>query len=120
DEVSAGIFSFYSNISMVISIYISTIVVSYELPDLIESSTNETFDSKLKRFKKLLFRHSSLAFLVVLIAIYPVLLWQGKTSFAEHWPLIILLNIGTFLMNVSLVYHSYLYITHREIKLLEI
>src|SRR5690606_11598199 len=54
DEVSAGIFSFYSNISMVIGIYISTIVVSYELPDLIESSNNETFDAKLLRFKKLL------------------------------------------------------------------
>lgn len=120
DEVSAGIFSFYSNISMVIGIYISTIVVSYELPDLIESSTNNTFDAKLLRFKKLLIRHSALAFLVVLIAIYPVLLWQGKASFAQYWPLIILLNAGTFLMNVSLVYHSYLYIIHREKKLLQI
>ncbi len=120
DEVSAGIFSFYSNISMVIGIYISTIVVSYELPDLIESSISETFDTKLLRFKKLLIRHSALAFLVVLIAIYPVLLWQGKASFAHYWPLIILLNAATFLMNVSLVYHSYLYIMHREKKLLEI
>lgn len=120
DEVSAGIFSFYSNISMVIGIYISTIVVSYELPELIESSTNETFDAKLLRFKKLLLRHSALAFLVVLIAIYPVLVWQGKASFAQYWPLILLLNGGTFLMNVSLVYHSYLYIMHREKKLLQI
>lgn len=120
DEVSAGIFSFYSNISMVISIYISTIVVSYELPDLIESSTNATFDVKLLRFKKLLIRHSALAFLVILIAIYPVLIWQGKASFAKYWPLILLLNGATFLMNVSLVYHSYLYIMHREKKLLEI
>lgn len=119
-EVSAGIFSFYSNISMVIGIYISTIVVSYELPDLIESSTNESFDAKLLRFKKLLIRHSGLAFLVVLIAIYPVLQWQDKTSFAQYWPLILLLNGATFLMNASLVYHSYLYIMHREKKLLEI
>lgn len=120
EEVSAGIFSFYSNISMVIGIYISTIVVSYELPDLIESSRNNTFDAKLQRFKKLLIRHSSVAFFIVLIAIYPVLLWQGKASFAEYWPLIIFLNGGAFLMNVSLVYHSYLYIMHREKKLLEI
>ncbi|WP_417372119.1 lipopolysaccharide biosynthesis protein, partial [Gelidibacter japonicus] len=120
DEASAGIFSFYSNISMVIGIYISTVVVSYELPDLIESSTNHTFESKLLRFKNLLIRHSAVAFLAVIILIYPILLWQGKDSFAQYWPLIILLNAATFLMNVSLIYHSYLYIKHQEKKLLQI
>lgn len=120
DEASAGIFSFYSNISMVIGIYISTVVVSYELPDLIESSTNHTFESKLLRFKNLLIRHSAVAFLAVIILIYPILLWQGKGSFAQYWPLIILLNAATFLMNVSLIYHSYLYIKHQEKKLLQI
>lgn len=120
DEASAGIFSFYSNISMVIGIYISTVVVSYELPDLIESSTNLTFESKLLRFKNLLIRHSAVAFLAVIILIYPILLWQGKDSFAQYWPLIILLNAATFLMNVSLIYHSYLYIKHQEKKLLQI
>jgi len=120
DEASAGIFSFYSNISMVIGIYISTVVVSYELPDLIESSTNDTFDAKLLRFKNLLIRHSGFAFLAVIVLIYPILLWQGKASFAQFWPLIILLNAATFLMNVSLIYHSYLYIKHQEKKLLQI
>ncbi|WP_203295067.1 lipopolysaccharide biosynthesis protein [Luteirhabdus pelagi] len=119
-EASAGIFSFYSNISMVIGIYVSTIVVSYELPDLIESSTTTQFEGKLKRFKRLLVLHSGIAFAVVLIAIYPVLLWQNKPSFMEYWHLIVLLNIATFLMNISLLYHSYLYIKHREKKLLEI
>lgn len=120
DEAAAGVFSFYSNISMVIGIYISTVVVSYELPPLIESSTTDRFDEKLVQFKKLLIRHSAIAFIVVMIAIYPVLLWQGKESFIKEWPLIILLNGATYLMNVSLVYHSYLYIKHREKKLLEI
>jgi len=120
DEASAGIFSFYSNISMVIGIYISTIVVSYELPDLIENSTNDSFDAKLLRFKKLLIRHSAIAFLAVIVLIYPILLWQGKASFAQYWPLIILLNAATFLMNVSLLYHSYLYIKHKEKILLKI
>jgi O-antigen/teichoic acid export membrane protein len=120
DEASAGIFSFYSNISMVIGIYISTVVVSYELPDLIESSANDSFDAKLVRFKNLLIRHSAIAFLAVMILIYPILLWQGKPSFAQYWPLIILLNAATFLMNVSLLYHSYLYIKHQEKKLLQI
>lgn len=120
DETSAGIFSFYSNISMIIGIYVSTIVVSYELPDLIESSATDQFDLKLKRFKKLLIQHSSVAFAVVLITIYPVLIWQGKESFLAYWPLILILNVGTFLLNISLIYHAYLYIKHREKKLLEI
>lgn len=120
DEVSAGIFSFYSNISMIIGIYVSTIVVSYELPDLIESSITDQFDFKLKRFKKLLIQHSSIAMIVVLLAIYPVLIWQGKESFITFWPLILLLNAGMFLMNISLIYHAYLYIKHREKKILEI
>lgn len=120
DEVSAGIFSFYSNISMIIGIYVSTIVVSYELPDLIESSTTDQFDFKLKRFKRLLFQHSSIAMLAVMILLYPVLLWQGKESFISYWPLILLLNAGMFLMNISLIYHSYLYIKHKEKKILQI
>ena len=51
---------------------------------------------------------------------YPILLWQGKTEFIDYWPLMILLVFGAFLMNVSLIYHSYLYIMHQEKKLLQI
>jgi O-antigen/teichoic acid export membrane protein len=56
----------------------------------------------------------------VVIAIYPILVWQGKTEFMNYWPLMLILVFGAFLMNVSLIYHSYLYIMHREKKLLEI
>ncbi|MEX0997213.1 MAG: polysaccharide biosynthesis C-terminal domain-containing protein [Flavobacteriaceae bacterium] len=120
DTVSAGIFSFYSNFSMITGIYVSTIVVSYELPDLIESSTSENFKTKLMRFKKLLWQHSFIATLSVLLIIYPVLLWQGKSTFISYWPLILLLSLGMFFMNISLIYHSYLYIWHREMRLLKI
>lgn len=120
DESAAGIFSFYSNFAMVVTIYVSTIVVSYELPDLIECSTTENFNIKLKRYKKLLFLHASIASVAVLICIYPILLWQGKTEFIALWPLLLFLLAGAYLMNVSLLYHAYLYIKHREKKLLEI
>jgi len=119
-EAAAGIFSFYSNFAMVIGIYVSTIVISYELPDLIESSKNENWGSKLKNFKKLLLIHSLIASLAVIIFIYPILIWQGKPEFISYWPLIILFTFGMCLMNISLVYHSYLYILHKERKLLEI
>lgn len=120
DTVSAGIFSFYSNFSMIIGIYVSTIVVSYELPGLIESSTSGEFKSKLKRFKKLLWQHAAIASAVVLVMIYPVLKWQGKELFFNYWPLLLLLTAGMFFMNTSLIYHSYLYIMHREKTLLKI
>ncbi|WP_170152831.1 lipopolysaccharide biosynthesis protein [Ulvibacter antarcticus] len=119
-EAAAGIFSFYSNFAMVIGIYVSTIVVSYELPDLIESSTGDNFNSKLKNFKKLLIVHSLVASFAVLIFMYPILIWQGKPEFISYWPLIVLFTVGMCLMNISLVYHSYLYIKHKEKKLLEI
>jgi O-antigen/teichoic acid export membrane protein len=120
DEAAAGIFSFYSNFSMVMGIYVSTIVVSYELPALIESSTNHTFLEKLQRYKKLLMLHSVIAAGIVLACIYPILLWQDKTEFMVYWPLLVLLTLGMFLINISLLYHSYLYIKHKEKKLLEI
>jgi len=119
-ESAAGIFSFYSNFAMVIGIYVSTIVVSYELPELIESSNSENFTGKLKNFKKLLMLHSLVASITVIIFIFPVLMWQGKESFISYWPIIILFTFGMYLMNISLVYHSYLYIKHKEKKLLEI
>jgi O-antigen/teichoic acid export membrane protein len=101
-------------------IYVSTIVVSYELPALIESSTTPTFLEKLQRYKKHLMLHSIIAAGIVLACIYPILLWQDKTEFMVFWPLLILLTLGMFLMNISLLYHSYLYIKHQEKKLLEI
>jgi len=120
DESSAGIFSFYSNFSMIIGIYISTIVVSYELPDLIISSETEQFKIKLKSFKKQLIIHSLIASLVILVCMYPILIWQEKEVFFSYWPLIILLTLGAFLMNISLIYHYYLYINFKEKKILEI
>lgn len=120
DETATGIFSFYSNISMIIGLYINTIVISYELPDLIESSTTDVYQEKAKRFKKLLITHSLIAFVIVLLFTYPVLLWQEKSSFMEAWPLIILLGAGAYFMNVSLSYHSFLYIEHQEVRLLRI
>lgn len=119
-EAPAGIFSFYSNFAMLVSIYVSTLVVSYEIPGLIESSLAPDFKQKLARYKKLLFSHSLIASVVSMLVVYPVLLWQGKESFASFWPLAILLTFGMFLMNISLGYHAYLYIKHRERKILEI
>jgi len=120
DKAAAGVFSFYSNFSMIMGIYVSTIVVSYELPALIENSTTQVFFVKLKRYKKLLMLHSIIAGGIVLICIYPILIWQDKVEFMIYWPLLLILTLGMFLINISLLYHSYLYIKHKEKKLLKI
>ncbi len=119
-EAAAGIFSFYANFAMLVTLYVSTIVVSYEMPALIESSTTEKFSGKMQQYKKMLYSHTAFASVVSVLAIYPVLLWQGKESFEERWPLAILLTFGMFLMNISLIYHAYLYIRHREWVILKI
>ena len=51
-EVLAGVFLFYSNISILITVYINTIVISFELPELIKSVNSHNINNLLKKFNK--------------------------------------------------------------------
>ena len=52
-EVLAGVFLFYSNISILITVYINTIVISFELPELIKSVNSITLIISSKNLKNL-------------------------------------------------------------------
>ena len=118
-EKLAGIFLFYSNISILITLYINTIVISFELPELIKSVKTPKIDSLLYKFKKSLLLHIFISSIFILIVIKPILIWQNKEEFSQFFPLILFFIVGVGLMNFSLLYHFKLYIYHKDKPLLK-
>jgi len=118
-EELAGIFLFYSNISILITVYINTIVISFELPELIKSANLPDVNKLLKKFKKSLLIHTLISSLFIFLIIKPLLMWQNKVEFEKYLPLIYFLIIGVGLMNYSLLYHFKLYIYHKDKALLK-
>lgn len=118
-EELAGIFLFYSNISILITVYINTIVISFELPELIKSANLPDVNKLLKKFKKSLLIHTLISSLFIFLIIKPLLMWQDKVEFEKYLPLIYFLIIGVGLMNYSLLYHFKLYIYHKDKALLK-
>ncbi|KGL62085.1 lipopolysaccharide biosynthesis protein [Polaribacter sp. Hel1_85] len=118
-EEVAGVFLFYSNISILITVYINTIVISFELPELITSVNSPNITNLLKKFKKSLLVHTIISSFFILLIIKPLLIWQDKAEFEDYLPLMYFLIIGVGLMNYSLLYHFKLYIYHKDKALLK-
>ncbi len=118
-EQMAGIFLFYSNVSMLITVYVNTIVISFELPALIASTNSPAIFNLLKKFKKSLITHVIISSVFILLIIKPLLIWQNKIEFGAYAPLILFMLIGVGLMNYSLIYHFKLYIFHKDKSLLK-
>jgi len=118
-EELAGVFLFYSNISILITVYINTIVISFELPELIKSVNSHNINNLLKKFKKSLLIHIVISSVFIFLIIKPLLLWQDKVEFEKYLPLIYFFIVGVGLMNYSLLYHFKLYIYHKDKALLK-
>ena len=118
-EKIAGVFLFYSNISILITVYINTIVISFELPELIKLADSQEIHKLLRKFKKSLLVHTLISSLFIFIIIKPLLMWQNKVEFETYLPLIYFLILGVGLMNYSLMYHFKLYIYHKDKALLK-
>ncbi len=116
----AGIFTFYSSISILITVYINTMVLSYELPLLISFAKTDKIFGLLKKFKKSIFIQLCVASLLLLIIIKPLLIWQNKPIFESYLPLIFFMITGVGLMNYSLIYHFKLYIFHKDLSIFKI
>lgn len=118
-EELAGVFLFYSNISILITVYINTIVISFELPELIKSIKSPNIHKLLRKFKKSLLIHVAISSVFIFLIIKPLLMWQDKVEFEKYLPLIYFFIIGVGLMNYSLLYHFKLYIYHKDKALLK-
>ena len=117
---AAGIFTFYAQIASLIAIYINTIVISFELPLLIEASKKKHVEKVYVKFKKSLKTHVIVVIVAIVILIKPILIWQNKESFDEYLPILTFLILGVALMNYSLAEHAKLYIYNRDKKILRI
>jgi len=118
-EAISGIFLFYSNISILITVYINTIVISFELPELIASAQLPKINGLMKKLKKSLLIHTIISIVFILLIIKPLLIWQNKVEFENYLPIIYFMVIGVGLMNYSLLYHFKLYIFHKDKALLK-
>lgn len=116
----AGIFTFYSNISILITVYINTMVISFDLPELIEFSKTNKIKSLLQKFKKSLLLQTVISSIFLLFIIKPLLIWQDKIKFENYLPLIFFMIVAVGLMNYSLYYHFKLYIFHKDKALLKV
>ena len=115
-----GIFSFYSNLALVISVYINAIVISFELPALIEQTASGKINYYFKKFKKSFFKHISIIVVILIISVFPILKWQNIEMYSNHVYVFFILLIASAIMNYSLVYHFYLYIIKKDKKILSL
>ena len=113
-----GIFSFYSNFIMVIPVYINAIVISFELPAIIERAQEKDLMKYFKKFQKSLLIQIIIMSIIILIAIKPILLWQGVELYSNHLYILFFLLVGVGLMNYSLSYHFFLYVKEQDKKIL--
>lgn len=109
-----GVFSFYSNLALVITVYINAIVISFELPLLIEKGNTSNFSKYFKIFKNSFLKQIVIIIVLLLIAIAPILYWQDIPLYKDYLYIFFILLISTAIINYSLVYHFYLYIKKKD------
>jgi len=109
-----GVFSFYSNLALVISVYINAIVVSFELPSLIEKGNSNEINEHFKGFKKSFMKQIIIIVALLILAIYPILKWQDIPMYEDYIYIFFIMVIASAIINYSLVYHFYLYIKQKD------
>ncbi len=118
-DIYVNIYNFYATIALLVSIYINTIVISFELPVLIAAVNTNDVLSKHIAFSKSIKKQLFIIIPLLSLAIIPVLFWQNKPDYTHYILVFYLILIGVSLMNYSLIYHYKLYILHKDYKILK-
>jgi len=116
DDIYVGIYGFYTTIALIVTIYINTIVISFELPQLIKNKDISAFPN----FRKSIIKQLFIIVIILMIVIFPLIHWQGHEQYKEYFPIFILILAGIVFMNLSLVEHYLLYIEHKDKRILYI
>ncbi|WP_348703826.1 oligosaccharide flippase family protein [Tenacibaculum sp. 190524A02b] len=114
-----GVYTFYSSIAILITVYINTIVISFELPNILKAKKTDLERALFSKLKKSLLTQTLLISIVLLIIIHPILMWQNKHVYKEYLPILYFMIAGVGLMNYSLHYHFKLYAKHYDTELLK-
>ncbi len=119
DDLYVNIYNFYATIALLVSIYINTIVISFELPTLISAVNTKKIIPIYNAFNKSIKRQLFIIIPLLSLAILPVLFWQKKPVYTQYLLVFYIILVGVSLMNYSLVYHYKLYILHKDYKILK-
>ncbi|GMN07856.1 hypothetical protein MTsPCn5_32450 [Croceitalea sp. MTPC5] len=115
-----GIFSFYANLALIITVYVNAIVISFELPALIEKTGSKDLNLHFKNFRNQMLKQIAFVSVLVIFITKPILIWQSVKVYDNYFPILFLLLLGVALMNFSLVYHFFLYILNKDSTILRI
>mgnify|MGYP003668624404 CR=1 FL=1 len=115
-----GIYSFYSNVSNSLNVFINTAVVIMIYPRILSAfKNNDTLESTklVKEYKRDMILY--LLFFVGLISflIEPLIQWIGKDAYSSEMLTFWVLLIGNVLFNLSLIPHMILYAKHKDKQL---
>ena len=119
-SIETGIFSFYANLALVITVYINAIVISFELPILIEKSEENGLGTHFRKFRKDMLLQILVISMAIALMTKPILIWQGVAKYESYFPLLFVLLLGVALMNFSLVYDFDLYVKNKDSTILKI
>lgn len=116
-----GVYSFYSNVSNSLNVFISTSVVIMMYPKILKSfKNNEIKKSKtlIKTYKKEMILFLFLFCVLIIMFINPLINWVGKEEYSQELSTFWILLLASILFNLSLIPHVILYALSKDRKII--
>ncbi len=116
-----GIYTFYSSMANLVEIIVHTAVVIIFSPKLIENFHHSNYDYRIaqSKFTKQMALFTVLSAILLLIVIYPIILFLNKSEFLNRFDTFIVLVIAEMIFNATLVFHYILYVRKRDIAIVK-
>ena len=112
EKEDVGIYSFYTNFANIVNIVVNTITITLLVPNLLRSVSTgiaEDIKAKTKNFSKELYLATFGISFIIILLIYPTLVWLGKEEFSNEIRIYFIVLVANIIFNISLLYHFLLY-----------
>lgn len=109
EDDETAVFLFYSSIAISLSLYIDTVVTSFEYPKLVESYKTNHFEIQKVKFKKKLIKHIIICVMLIFLIGLIVVNLISNTLYLSKFNVLVYMLFGNVLMNYSLLNHYILY-----------
>lgn len=107
-----GIYSFFSQISSVVSIFVFTACIMVMYPQLITAKEKGDYYDYLrvkKKFRKQVLVYGIISSLLAVLLIYPLLNYIGKEDLIEYIPVFYIILGAVLILNISYIGHYTIY-----------
>ncbi|MBK6732228.1 MAG: polysaccharide biosynthesis C-terminal domain-containing protein [Bacteroidetes bacterium] len=120
-KTDVGIYTFYSSMANLVEIIVHTAVVIVFSPRLIENFHHSNYDYRItqSKFTKQMALFTVLAAILLLIIIYPIILFLDKNEFLQQFDAFIILVIAEMIFNATLIFHYILYVRKHDIAIVK-